>query len=251
MDHVDLKDFLFLTYETSCDGVPVEKGELELLESICPHEIGSIQLRVKVPECGRCYLKISYHLKNSTDIQPQGSFLGFDEIPLKNQNSRNQKAEKLLRSQNDGYTFNKLTGFFESLNREGEELLDAPLELNIWRAPTDNDRKLKQQWTDAGYDRSRTRAYKISWEMKDSRVILHSILSLSAVALQKVLDVEALWEISNTGEIQVKMNVKKDMEFPQLPRFGIRLFLKGEYEKARFYGKAKKYLQQQRQSILF
>ena len=247
MDHVDLKDFLFLTYETSCDGVPVEKGELELLESICPHEIGSIQLRVKVPECGRCYLKISYHLKNSTDIQPQGSFLGFDEIPLKNQNSRNQKAEKLLRSQNDGYTFNKLTGFFESLNREGEELLDAPLELNIWRAPTDNDRKLKQQWTDAGYDRSRTRAYKTSWEMKDGRVILHSILSLSAVALQKVLDVEALWEISNTGEIQVKMNVKKDMEFPQLPRFGIRLFLKGEYEKARFYGKAKKYLQQQRQ----
>lgn len=83
--------------------------------------------------------------------------------------------------------------------------------------------------------------------MKDGRVILHSILSLSAVALQKVLDVEALWEISNTGEIQVKMNVKKDMEFPQLPRFGIRLFLKGEYEKARFYGKAKKYLQQQRQ----
>ncbi len=255
MDHVDLKDFLFLTYETSCDGVPVEKGELELLESICPHEIGSIQLRVKVPECGRCYLKISYHIKNSTDIQPQGSFLGFDEIPLKNQDSRNQKAEKLLRSQNDQpqgsflgfdeiplknqdsrnqkaekllrsqndsytcavqvwendryvwikadkfcytfnkltgysrnqkaekllrsqndsytcavqvwendryvwikadkfcYTFNKLTGFFESLNREGEELLDAPLELNIWRAPTDNDRKLKQQWTDAGYDR--------------------------------------------------------------------------------------------------
>lgn len=258
MDHVDLKDFLFLTYETSCDGMPVEKGELELSESICPHETGSIQLRVKVPQCGRCYLKISYHLKNSTDIQPQGSFLGFDEIPLKNQDSRNQKAEKLLRSQNDGYTcavqvwendryvwikadkfcytFNKLTGLFESLKREGEELLDAPLELNIWRAPTDNDRKLKQQWTDAGYDRSRTRAYKTSWEMKDGRVILHSILSLSAVALQKVLDVEALWEISNTGEIQVKMNVKKDMEFPQLPRFGIRLFLKGEYEKACFYG---------------
>ena len=104
MDHVDLKGFLFLTYETSCDGVPVEKGELELLESICPHETGRIRLRVKVPECGRCYLKISYHLKNSTDIQPQGSFLGFDEIPLKNQDSRNQKAEKLLRSQNDSYT---------------------------------------------------------------------------------------------------------------------------------------------------
>lgn len=72
--------------------------------------------------------------------------------------------------------------------------------------------------------------------MKDGSVILHNILSLSAVSLQKVLDVDVIWEISNTGAIQVKMNVKKDMEFPQLPRFGIRLFLKEEYEKVRFYG---------------
>ena len=65
--------------------------------------------------------------------------------------------------------------------------------------------------------------------MKDGRVILHSILSLSAVALQKVLDVEALWEISNTGEIQVKMNVKKrhgisaapQIWYPFIPERGI------------------------------
>ena len=55
-------------------------------------------------------------------------------------------------------------------------------------------------------------------------------MSIAAVALQKVLDMEAVWEIYGTGEISVKMQVKKDREFPQLPRFGIRMFLKGEYE---------------------
>ncbi|CDA05819.1 putative uncharacterized protein [Blautia sp. CAG:257] len=61
-------------------------------------------------------------------------------------------------------------------------------------------------------------------------------MSVAAAALQKVLDIEAQWKVENTGEISVTMQVKKDMEFPQLPRFGLRLFLKKEYEGLKFYG---------------
>lgn len=32
------------------------------------------------------------------------------------------------------------------------------------------------------------------------------------------------------------MNVKRDMEFPMLPRFGIRLFLDKEFDNAEYYG---------------
>lgn len=134
------------------------------------------------------------------------------------------------------YQYNKLSGLFEQINRAGEDLLDAPMELNIWRAPTDNDRKIKQEWMDAGYDRSKTRAYDVQWELEGECVRIYSTMSIAAVALQKVLDIEAVWEIYGTGEISVKMQVKKDREFPQLPRFGIRLFLKGEYENLKYYG---------------
>lgn len=134
------------------------------------------------------------------------------------------------------YQYNKLSGLFEQINRAGEDLLDAPMELNIWRAPTDNDRKIKQEWMDAGYDRSKTRAYDVQWELEGECVRIYSTMSIAAVALQKVLDMEAVWEIYGTGEISVKMQVKKDREFPQLPRFGIRMFLKGEYENLKFYG---------------
>ena len=186
----------------------------------------------------------------------ENSSLGFDEILLKNEDGQNRQAvallamqerngsihvsetDRLLLIQTDQflYCYNKLSGMFEQVTIEGKEQFDAPMELNIWRAPTDNDRRIKDEWIRAGYDRSHSRAYKTEWIMQEEKVQIHSRLSVSAVALQKVLEIDVAWEISGRGELSVKMHVRKDTEFPELPRFGIRLFLKGEYETIRFYG---------------
>lgn len=61
------------------------------------------------------------------------------------------------------------------------------MELNIWRAPTDNDRKIKQEWMDAGYDRSKSRAYDVQWKREGKCVRIYSTMSVAAVALQRVL----------------------------------------------------------------
>ena len=95
------------------------------------------------------------------------------------------------------------------------------MEVNIWRAPTDNDRKIRLEWKAAGYDRSNARAYDTTWEIRrgaagcvnDESVIIHSTMSVAAAALQKVLDIEAEWKVQSTGEISVTMQVKKNMEF--------------------------------------
>ena len=41
----------------------------------------------------------------------------------------------------------------------GRELLASPLELNIWRAPTDNDRKIKLEWAKYGYPNAKHMCY--------------------------------------------------------------------------------------------
>ncbi len=256
MDYTDLKDYIYLTCEVNCDGRLAEKQQLELPYSILPRQTEKIMLDITVPECGKCYLKVGYRLKQGNS-PVKGTMLGFDEILLKNKDERNQKAAALLESQRGErtdmqvsetdrflsirtekffYVYNKLSGLFEQLTIEGEELLNAPMELNIWRAPTDNDRKIKLEWMAAGYDRSKARAYDTQWETDGECVRIRSALSVGAAALQKVLEIEAIWEISNGGDISVKMQVKKNMEFPQLPRFGIRLFLKEDYENLKFYG---------------
>lgn len=257
MNYVDLKDYIYLVYEVNCDGKLLEKKQFILQESVLPHKKGTILLDITVPDSGKCYLKVSYHLKHGTSVMAQGSRMGFDEILLKNQDGRNQQATALLETQEQKeaevqvsetdrflsvrsdtffYVYNKLSGLFEQLSVDGEELLETPMELNIWRAPTDNDRKIKQEWIDTGYDRSKARAYDTHWEMNGEGIRIYSTVSVAAVAIQKVLDIEAVWKIYRTGEISVKMHVKKDREFPQLPRFGIRLFLRGEYENLKFYG---------------
>ena len=89
------------------------------------------------------------------------------------------------------------------------------MEYNIWRAPTDNDRKIRLEWQRAGYDRTRVRTYltKVS-QREDKTVELMTDLSISAVHIQRILNIRARWIVDEKGKITVKLDVNKNMEFP-------------------------------------
>lgn len=70
-----------------------------------------------------------------------------------------------------------------------------------------------------------TRAYRTDYTVLEEEVQIHTVLSVSAVIIQRILDIDATWTIRANGRIDVKLDVKKDPEFPELPRFGLRLFL--------------------------
>lgn len=134
------------------------------------------------------------------------------------------------------YTYRKQTGLFEQIYVEGEELLDCPMELNIWRAPTDNDKLIKLKWLKARYDQSYARAYETSWECDGENICITSKMAVTAPVVQPVLCIETTWTIRPNGLLTAKMRVEKDMEFPFLPRFGIRLFLKKSMDKVTYLG---------------
>ena len=50
---------------------------------------------------------------------------------------------------------------------------------------------------------AKTRAYDTKREISGESVIIHSTMSVAAVALQKVLDIETEWKVQSTGEIFV------------------------------------------------
>lgn len=261
LNYTDLKDYLYLTYTMTKDGEQIQSGSFSLNESIPAGAEGTVNLKIEIPNTGKCYLKINYCLKNGTALQERDQLLGFDEILLKNKDGKNQMAVRLLEKKADRgeeteveveetdrylmifnnpneyiYVFNKLTGLFESIRIGKKQILDAPMELNIWRAPTDNDRKIKLEWMNAHYDQSYARAYETSYEIKDDIVMIHSTIGLMAPTVQKILEVRADWEIAADGSITAKMHVKRDMEFPMLPRFGLRLFLNKEFQKVSYSG---------------
>ena len=112
------------------------------------------------------------------------------------------------------YIFNKQSGVFESLQKEDKELLERPMEFNIWRAPTDNDRKIKEEWYNAHYNQSYSRAYETTYEEIEHKVIIHCVSAIVAPTVQRILNIKSDWEITCDGTIKVNMQVEKDMEFP-------------------------------------
>ena len=241
-----LFELVEICYEVTCDGVVSSSGKADFVEQIEPGELGCIFIKPEIPKKGKCFLKIRYMVKHDNEFWQKGYELGHDEILLENYDGRNQVAVEFFENtaQCEGelqteetdrfitikgkaftYVFNKLNGMFEQWIIKEKQFMDAPMELNIWRAPTDNDRKLKLIWMKAYYHKSNTRAYTTRLVQKKESVTIYCTMSVAAPAVQKVLDIEAEWEIKWNGAIAVKMSVKKDTEFPELPRFGLRLFL--------------------------
>ena len=259
LDFTPLEEAVHLTYEVTCDGRAVSSGQLSdaLLGHIPPQGEGVVLLPVEAPEQGKCFLKLSYHSKKETLLVPAGHFLGFDQLPLDNRDGQNQRAAALLhavdraapplevtegedfltiRSQRLAYVYSKQTGLFTRLAFGGQSLLTRPMELNIWRAPTDNDRKIKLDWQAAGYDRSVTRAYRTQWRLEDGAVRISGVMSVSAVAVQPFLRLRTEWTVLPDGAVDLRLEAERDTEFPELPRLGLRLFLPGSLDQAEYCG---------------
>ena len=255
MDFDDLKDYVKISYELTQDGLVISKGKLPEV-SAAPHSEGKINLKINVPESGKCYLKFIYHLKKELPLLDADHILGFDEIEVSKDGAKCKLAEKWLQktavdselqvNENDtqihikgrefAYTIDKRTALFTEMKFAGREYLNHPMELNIWRAPTDNDMYIKSEWKKAHYDRAYTRAYTTEVVQGRHGVKITSHASVVAETVQKILDVMIAWKIDNTGRIDADLAVTKDDEFPDLPRFGVRMFLDKKLTDARYFG---------------
>ena len=255
MDFDDLKDYVKISYELTQDGLVISKGKLPEV-SAAPHSEGKINLKINVPESGKCYLKFIYHLKKKLPLLDEDYILGFDEIEVSKDDAKCKLAEKWLQktavdselqvNENDtqihikgrefAYTIDKRTALFTEMKFAGREYLNHPMELNIWRAPTDNDMYIKSEWKKAHYDKAYTRAYTTEVVQGKHGVKITSHASVVAETVQKILDVTITWKIEAAGKIDADIAVTKDDEFPDLPRFGVRMFLDKKLSAVRYFG---------------
>lgn len=255
LDFDNLKDYVKISYELTQDGLVISKGILPEF-SVAPHGEGKTNLKINVPENGKCYLKLIYHLKKELPLLDEDHILGFDEIEVSKEDTKCKLAEKwipktvvdseLQVNENDtqihikgrefAYTIDKRTALFTEMKFAGREYLNHPMELNIWRAPTDNDMYIKSEWKKAHYDKAYTRAYTTEVVQGKHGVKITSHASVVAETVQKILDVTITWKIEAAGKIDADIAVTKDDEFPDLPRFGVRMFLDKKLSAARYFG---------------
>ena len=254
MDFTNAKDLVEISFEMICDGEKIQSGTIGKVD-IKPSETATIKVPLDIPKKGRVFLKINYGAVNTDEVILPGHSFGFDELCMENEDSKNQFAALLHAhtsnkpaefSETDKeicvwgekfeYRLDKRTGLFSSLKADGSEQLMRPMEVNLWRAPTDNDMYIKSEWYRAGYDRTTTRAYSAQVCADADKVTISCRMSVAAEAVQRILNMDTLWTIDGDGIVTLKMSVEKCPEFPTLPRFGLRLFINKSMNKITYEG---------------
>ncbi|GAA1394733.1 glycoside hydrolase family 2 TIM barrel-domain containing protein [Luteococcus peritonei] len=244
LDFTHLDQAVDISWQLVCDGEVVESQPLVLDQPVAPHEVAEVTCRPRLPEAGRCQLRLEYRLRQGDALREAGQELGFDEVELATADPRNQHAARIAAPADgpspqvvdDGddivvsgetfrYVFAKATGLPTSLQVAGAELLERPAEVNVWRAPTDNDSRIRLEWQRARYDQTTTRAYHCEAKVGDGQAVVTASMALVAPTIQPILRIEATWSIDGAGRITCRMCVRRSDGFPTLPRLGLRLFL--------------------------
>jgi beta-galactosidase (lactase) lacZ len=256
LDHTDLAGYVRVSYELMCDGAVAECGELELGQAVPPHSQVVVPCALQIPDAGRSHLKITYRLAADQPLLSAGHVLGFDEILVKNTDGRHRRVRELARHSTTcapvqvtrqgpridvtagdlRCVFDTRTGLPFQMAAGGREFLDRPAELNIWRAPTDNDRHVRLEWERAHYHQAVARAYGTEITEEEGRVVLCSRIAMVAPTVQPILRGEMSWTIWGDGEMVLKLAVSRAEGFPSLPRLGLRLFLPETMRHVSYYG---------------
>lgn len=301
MDFTDIRDYLTMSYEVTCDGQVITSGDIDV-PSVAPHGDGTANLRLitemqnllqtlsainspdnsdstATADCSsvaerfddkaciknmiphRAFLRVIYKAAVGSAFVKEGDVLGFDEVelgsPKQNTDELMDKTSALSKAQdttsaplhisetntefvisgsNFEYTFDRNTGNFAGIVVDGQELLSAPCDKTIWRAPTDNDRNIKNEWFRAHYDMVSERTYETSCIIKNDLAVITCTSCLSAPTVQPVLRINAEWTVSAEGTITAGMHVTKNPEFPVLPRFGARMVLRKDMRNVNYIG---------------
>lgn len=272
LDYTNLKDGFLITYEIVTDGKTVTTGCLKDID--CPPKS---RTQVKLPETirpeGNTFIHLHYLQKDKALLTPAGYEAGHDQLTVCRDDASaraavasvfaDRPAEKsfpsasirvedlenqlVLTGSCFRYVFDKWKGTFSSLVKDQKNLVERPIELNVWRAPMDNDRRVRSEWEAAGYDRIRTKVYDTSWEESEGQVVITSRYSLAAVYLQRIVTGELIWTVQENGIIHVQVTGDRTPlhprfahqpldRMPYLPRFGLRLFLSKTYDQTAYFG---------------
>lgn len=238
LDFTNLKEYQF-RYRIEADGEKIWENQCTLTAE--PHTSVTINIDYKETACkygvylhtllmrdGKVYAETQHALPCS--IQKE-------EPPAKNlltEDARNIYASGTGFS----YVFSKHYGAFTSIVVAGEEQLSGRVKLSAFRAPTDNDRKVKVKWANLNtwqgenLDCAFSKIYDC--HIENQAIVLTG--SLAGVSRKPFLKYTLRVEIGQNGQIHfdLKGDVRKDAFW--LPRLGFEFELPGETDTFTYYG---------------
>lgn len=193
------------------------------------------QLVKKAADCREKQPEQAADLQNRQSEQISSRIAGEGETPL----AVAEEAGK-LRITGEGFTviFDRIHGCLSQYLLGGEVLIEEGLGFNIWRAPVDNDGKVRKRWEAAMVNHMCNVVDNISVEKSGSRVTITCSQIYAPIVMDWKLLLKSVYTIDTRGEVTVAVEGVPAGTLPDcLPRIGMRFLLNEGCTQVRWYGR--------------
>ena len=253
-------DAFDITWRITCGKDILASGTVDL--SVAPHKSKNCKLNFTIPDITPypCYIFFEYKEKNKRSYCEVGHSLGFDQIELSTEICERPSAAPApvslnkhgsrysVRCLDKEYTVCANDFSVESVKVKGVEQLSGKYRFTLWRAPTDNDRNIKNKWLADFLDHAQFVPQEIECVSSDTEAKISAIGIMSAPARLPLLNMKVVYTVNadgltvsvdsrNARELERKPERSASKDGLMLPRFGFELLLDGGYEALSYHGK--------------
>ena len=130
----------------------------------------------------------------------------------------------------------RVTGLITSVVHEGKEMISAPITPTIWRAPTDNDRRVRRKWEEQLFHKVLPKCYGVSAEALSDRVVITSSVSLGVASKIPVANMTLKYTFAKDCAVHVSCSADIAEYATVLPRFGFKFVLPEGFEDISYFG---------------
>ncbi|HBX68771.1 MAG TPA: hypothetical protein DEH25_05155, partial [Chloroflexi bacterium] len=261
---------LHITWEVAVDGEPVQSGALPTLKT-APGKATPVTIPFGIPELysgAEAFLTLRFYLKNDSLWAEAGHEVGWEQfkLPLTLTGgttpefqgelpalSVDESPESVtVKGAEFSLAFDKSSGQIVSFVYQGVELIESGLQLNIWRAATDNDGfkfgteidwlefKLLNQWIKHGLDRLEATCDALTWgpdEEVEGALTVKTAHSVQAEGVEYGFRHQTTYTVHPNGDVQTEHTVDCDRMLPLLPRVGMMLAMPAGFEQFTWLGR--------------
>ncbi len=242
-------DDVSLVWSLNVDGKAVKSGVVPSL-GIEPEDEAEYTLVDEIPEGVIATLDISIRQNKPTEWAPAGHELGIAQFVYEENVAKHpappavdsvvvdqcRKYYKIYVGETR-YFISKFTGMIEDITDNGEHLITKPVTPQIWRAPTDNDRNVRWDWSDSGFDKAVVKCYSTELVKADeNEAVVQAKISMGAAPNSVILHATVTYTVKPKMGIKIDCDVKFDIEEKQFPCFGMRFTMPEGAEQMKYFG---------------
>ena len=245
-----------LFWKVERNGKTVRQGRFPAL-SVAPQTGKRYTLPVGTFENldGICYFTVSYRQNQATPWSDFGYEVGVEQIRIPTETvapmlpvvsftgaGLTMDEDALCFTVHSGetaYTVNRQSGMIDSIVDHGKEMLTTAIQPTIWRAPTDNDRRIRREWEAKAFDRMNTRCVSCKAESVGAdEIVIVTEFAMAADSFRPVLRGTLRYTFAPAAGVVLDCNVTvAELGNAQmLPRLGVQFEMPEGTEKLSYFG---------------